>query len=176
MTKDSTIQFVAATMAATFPSSVGNSSLSYSGYYLRVRLNCNGREVKRWQKYSGSGNTYVSDTLTINETITVDGSTYPEGNYTVYYEIYRSFTSSGGSSGSSSNFNMTLSNAYYAYNKPIDKKLIIGNDGLFNRWSDTNYLVSSTNGFITRFGSYLLRVTSSGIQKSTDGGSTWTNL
>lgn len=176
MTKDSTIQFVAATMAATFPSSVGNSSLSYSGYYLRVRLNCNGREVKRWQKYSGSGNKYVSDTLTINETITVDGSTYPEGNYTVYYEIYRSFTSSGGSSGSSSSFNMTLSNAYYAYNKPIDKKLIIGNDGLFNRWSDTNYLVSSTNGFITRFGSYLLRVTNSGIQKSTDGGSTWTNL
>ena len=176
MTVGSTITLSAATMKATFPTSVGSSNLSYQNYYIRVHLFANGSYAKTWQKYSGSGAASVDDTLTINETITVDGSTYKEGNYSIHYEIYRKFISSGGSSGSSASFNMYLSNAYYAYNKPTDKKLIIGNDGLFNRWSDTNYLVSSTSGFITRYGNYLIRVSSSGIQKSTDGGSTWVSL
>lgn len=181
MSTNSKIQIVSATMSATFPTSVtgtyGTASLSYSNYYIRIRITCNGRQVKIWQKYSGSGSASVSDTLTVNETLTIGSTTdLPEGRYVIYYELFRNFTSSGGTSGSSANFSTSIRDAYYNYNKPIDKKLIIGNDGLFNRWSDTNYLISSTNGLLTRFGSYAFRVSGSGVQKSTDGGNTWTSL
>lgn len=175
--QNSTITINAATMSATFPTNIQGNSITYTTGYLRIELWCGGRQIKQWQ-VSGGTAAAVSGTVTANTTLTVDGSTIPEGNYYILYKIYRNYFSTGGgtSGGTSSKFSFSVSNAYYAYRRSVDKKFIIGNNGMFNRWSDTNYMLSSTTGHLFRYGNYVLRIMSSGIQKSTDGGSTWTSL
>ena len=53
----------------------------------------------------------------------------------------------------------------------------IGTNGLLSTWSSNKYLFyNQLYGFEVRAENYILRISSSGIQKSTDGGVTWTNI
>ena len=53
----------------------------------------------------------------------------------------------------------------------------IGTNGLLSAWNSNKYMFyNQLYGFEVRAGNYVLRISSSGIQKSTDGGVTWTNI
>ena len=53
----------------------------------------------------------------------------------------------------------------------------IGTNGLLSAWNSTKYLFyNQLYGFEVRAGNYVLRISSSGIQKSVNGGTTWTSL
>lgn len=47
---------------------------------------------------------------------------------------------------------------------------------MYTCWGENKYLFSSAGGIKMRQGNYLLQVTSSGIKKSTDGGSSWSDV
>ena len=168
-----------ATLATTFPTKVNGCNLGYTKNVVAVELYCAGRIITiASMTKTGNSGASVAETLSFSKTIEVDGTTYPEGQYSIYYRIYGSYTSDGaGSSGTSAQYTMTVRNAFYSFNKAQEKVVLIGNNGIFNRQSDTNYMASTRNdGFVVRYGSYMLRVCSSGIQKSTNGGGTWTSL
>ena len=177
--KGSKVTMTNATLATTFPTKVNGCNLGYTKNVVAVELYCAGRIITiASMTKTGNSGASVAETLSFSKTIEVDGTTYPEGQYSIYYRIYGSYTSDGaGSAGSSAQYTMTVRNAFYSFNKALEKVVLIGNNGIFNRQSDTNYMASTRNdGFVVRYGSYMLRVCSSGIQKSTNGGSTWTSL
>ena len=177
MYTNSTIRIQNARIRCSFPGSVGNSYLSYRGGYVRVYLQAGG--VQKYllaSKAIAYGATSVDETLTFDSNITIDGSTYPEEHYYISYEVYVQFSSSGGSSGSSESKTIYVSNSAYNYSRAIETLLLFGTNGIFNRQSTDTYMWNTEEGFLVRKGNYALRVTNSGIQKSTNGGSTWSNL
>ena len=177
MYTNSTIRVRNATIKCTFPTSVGNSRLSYRGGTVAVYLQAGG--VKKFLLALQSiayGATSVDVTLSFDSNITIDGSTYPEQHYYISYEVQVRFSSSGGSSGASENKSIIVSNSQYNYSRAIETLLLFGTNGIFNRQSVNTYMWNTEEGFLVRKGSYALRVTNSGIQKSTDGGNSWSNL
>lgn len=174
---NSTIRIQNATIKVSFPTAVGNSYLSFRGGKVAVYLQAGG--VQRHtlaEKTIAYGATSVNETLTFDANITIDGNNYVEQHYYIYYEVYVRFSSSGGSSGSSSSTNIIVSNSTYNYSRAIETLLLFGTNGIFNRQSVNTYMWNTEEGFLVRKGSYALRVTNSGIQKSTDGGNSWSNL
>lgn len=177
MYTNSTIRVQNATIKCTFPTSVGNSRLSYLGGTVSVYLQAGG--VKKFLLSSQNiayGATSVDVTLPFDSNITIDGSTYPEQHYYISYEVEVRFSSSGGSSGSSENKSIIVSNSQYNYSRAIETLLLFGTNGIFNRQSIDTYMWNTEDGFLVRKGNYALRVTSNGVQKSTNGGSSWSNL
>ena len=136
-----------------------------------------GMEVKKWSNSisAGSQGASISGTVTVGETITIDGETYKEGYYQLVYAIVVTVSRPGTAYSTGSSHNMSV-NRSYSYNKSSFNKTLVGSDGLFSCWGSQNYMMIDQNGFIARKGNYVLRVSGSGIQKSTDGGSTWTSL
>ena len=174
---NSTIRIQNATIKVSFPTTVGNSHLSFRGGKVCVYLQAGG--VQRHtlaEKTFAYGATSVNETLTFDANITIDGNNYIEQNYYIYYEVYVQFSSSGGSSGPSSSTNIIVSNSTYNYSRAIETLLLFGTNGIFNRQSVNTYMWNTEEGFLVRIGNYALRVTSYGIQKSTDGGNSWSNL
>lgn len=177
MYTNSTIRVRNATIKCTFPTSVGNSRLSYRGGTVAVYLQAGG--VKKFLLASQNiayGATSVDVTLSFDSNITIDGSTYPEQHYYISYEVKAQFSSSGGSSGSSENKSIIVSNSQYNYSRAIETLLLFGTNGIFNRQSTDTYMWNTEEGFLVRKGNYALRVTSYGVQKSTNGGIDWSNL
>ena len=177
MYTNSTIRVQNATIKCTFPTRVGNSYLSFRGGTVAVYLQAGG--VKKYLLKSQSiayGATSVDVTLSFDSNITIDGSTYPEQHYYISYEVTVQFSSSGGSSGSSESKSIIVSNSQYNYSRAIETLLLFGTNGIFNRQSTDTYMWNTEEGFLVRKGNYALRVTSSGVQKSTNGGSSWSNL
>ena len=76
-------------------------------------------------------------------------------------------------------YHITLNHMYY---KSVNNYTLIGNDGLIQVFSDSNsssLLFSNNSLFMVRKGNYAFRITSSGIEKSTNVNSnspTWTSL
>ena len=63
-------------------------------------------------------------------------------------------------------FSLTRSNYEYTH---------IGNDGLMQVFGN-GFLYNSAQEFVVRKSNYMLRISSSGIQKSINSGQTWTSL
>lgn len=174
MYKGSKIYVSGATFSCTPPTTAGGNTLTFDSYaIIKIRLYCSGYEKVLTKTITSSSGT-ITDTIDI----TVDGSTIPEGDYYIEYQWTKDFyiSKSSGSAGLSAEFTLYVTSGTYRYQRAISTMLLIGNNGLFNRWSSTNYLLSTTTGHTLRYGNYILRVSSSGLQKSTDGGSTWTSL
>ena len=131
--------------------------------------------IDSYTTYVGSNNS-ISANRTFDRTITIDGETYPEGRYYVYYKVEVNYSVSGGQSGSSSATTFQLSNAYYRYSRTVEQVCLIGNNGLFNRQGAQCYLMSTEYGFKTQYGNYILEIGSSGIRYSKNNGSSWTTL
>lgn len=176
LTDKSTLTLNTSKMSITLPTPTSGTITYQNPIYLKCSLICNGIEV--WNKQTAisgtfsSGNTYSGE-LSVNKTFTA-GTDIPEGNYQIRWQIicHALATVSGGSY----NVPIILSNTYWAYKKASFNKTLIGNNGIFSCWGTHNYMLSSTSGFVVRYGDNLMRLGSSGLQKSTDGGSTWTSL
>jgi hypothetical protein len=53
----------------------------------------------------------------------------------------------------------------------------IGEGGMLSYWGEANYFYFSKDyGFEVRQGNYIFKVNNSGLRKSSNGGSNWTNL
>lgn len=55
------------------------------------------------------------------------------------------------------------------------QRTILGNDGLLAGWRNGAMLMNN-DVFVVQFGSYGLRISSSGVQKTSNSGGTWTNI
>lgn len=123
------------------------------------------------------GSVQISGALDINYTVTEDGM------YTLRIYTWRNpgpvtatstcymYSSSGSgvvsiSTTTTWKFSVTRSNYEYTH---------IGNDGIMQVFGD-GFLYNSSQEFVVRKSNYMLRISSSGIQKSINGGSTWTSL
>ena len=123
------------------------------------------------------GSVQISGTLNINYTVTEDGM------YTLRIYTWRNsgpvtatstcymYSSSGSGSVTISTtttwkFSLTRSNYEYTH---------IGNDGLMQVFGN-GFLYNSSQEFVVRKSNYMLRISSSGIQKSINSGQTWTSL
>ena len=127
---------------------------------------------------TGGGSASVTIYPSFNYTVTDDGT------YTIRVYTYRNsgpvtatsncymYSSSGSATTSidiTSVFKFSLTRTNYEYTH-------IGDDGLMQVMSN-GLLFSNGSEFVVRRGNYMLRLSSSnGIQKSTNGGTTWTSL
>jgi hypothetical protein len=63
----------------------------------------------------------------------------------------------------------------WSFTRKNYERTLIGYDGMLSCFG-SGMIHFNSDGFIAKYGSYMLRVSSSGIQKSTNGGSSWTDL
>ena len=177
MYNGSTIQLRNANFSCSLPSSVGVNTFHYNTGKVSVILSNGSKNIviDSYTTYVGSNNS-ISANRTFDRTITIDGETYPEGRYYVYYKVEVNYSVSGGQSGSSSATTFQLSNAYYRYSRTVEQVCLIGNNGFFNRQGAQCYLMSTQYGFKTQYGNYILEIGSSGIRYSKNNGSSWTTL
>ena len=63
----------------------------------------------------------------------------------------------------------------FAFVRGSYERTILGNDGMLSCWKNGALLMSNDQFFVA-IGDYQLRVTPSGIQKSSNGGTSWQNL
>ncbi len=59
---------------------------------------------------------------------------------------------------------------------PLNQFTEVGLDGFLTALSASRYLHITSDGVYMRMDQYILRVTSNGIQKSVNGGVSWTNI
>ena len=119
----------------------------------------------------------ISGTLNINYTTTEDGmytlriyTHTNSGPVTATSTCYLYSSSGSGVVNITTNttwkFSLTRSNYEYTH---------IGNDGMMQVFG-SGFLYNSSQEFVVRKGTYMFRLSSSGIQKSINGGQTWTSL
>lgn len=122
---------------------------------------------------------YYSYTYSPNLNLTVSKT----GNYTIRISPYENsgpvvaksptFLVSSSSSGSVA---ITVDTTYYfSLTRSNYEFTQIGNNGIMQVMG-SGFLFSGSSEFVVRRGSYMLKLSSSGLQKSTNGGSSWTNL
>jgi hypothetical protein len=123
------------------------------------------------------GSVQISGTLNINYTVTEDGmytlriyTWRNSGPVTATSTCYMYSSSGSGavtiSTTTTWKFSLTRSNYEYTH---------IGNDGLMQVFGN-GFLYNSAQEFVVRKSNYMLRISSSGIQKSINSGQTWTSL
>ena len=123
------------------------------------------------------GSVQISGTLNINYTVQEDGMytlriyTWRTSGSTTATSTCYMYSSSGGGTVSISTtttwkFSVTRTNYEYTH---------IGNDGIMQVFGN-GFLYNSSQEFVVRKSNFMLRISSSGIQKSINGGSTWTSL
>ena len=85
--------------------------------------------------------------------------------------------------GNADTTDVTLGNLWYISSHvileiPVNGKfMLIGYDGFAVNFAQNKTCYMGEEGAVFRFGNYMLKITSDyGIQKSTDGGSSWQNL
>lgn len=180
MEEGSTINLSLCSIGFYVPGHSNNSSAtvnaSVTGANLKIKVLKNGSVVTTFAGTSGISKAkgeYLSISFP-NKSYTIpEGG---EGNYSLEVELKEiGFTVS--SSGLLSNLSISTS-VKGSYQHGGFNKTVIGNDGFGSFWENAGFIFSK-NGLITRFGNIGFRVTSSGIQKSTNASvsnPTWTNI
>ena len=180
MAKGSTIEIGNTTISFKLPYPSSGTWSWQNPVTLRVILLRNGMEVAKWTGYwsgSMSSGTSISGTVNAPGTINIDGTIYKEGRYSILFKVELAVIrpSDGSASSTSQSFNISWTR-WYSYRKPSFEKTLIGLDGLFSCWGNDCYIISSSDGFIARKGNYGIRISSSGVQKTTDGGQNWSSI
>ena len=170
----STIKLTNATFKITLPAAPSGGTLSWGTSTLKVYVKGSNGGSYVFYTTTVTSST-INQTLTFSNTVTIDGTSLKEGRYTIYYEIVSQFTSQF-ASGSTPSATFYVSAAGWSYSRSVALITLIGNNGIFTRNSNTTYMIQTSGGFLARCGNYALRVTSSGIQKSVNGGTNWTSL
>lgn len=141
---------------------------------IKVSLLRNGIAIK--SRTNGGASASKGNSLTVqvdcnNETYTVPAG--GQGDYSILIETFNwSWTASA--TGILKAFTITTT-ARYKYTRGNYQRTLLGYDGLVSTWG-SGALFLNDEGFIVKFGSYALRCTPSGLQKSTNGGTSWTSL
>lgn len=141
---------------------------------IRVRLLRDGVVVKTWSGASFGGASKGSrQTLTINPNYTHIVNT-DAGTYSLVIDSPATWAWQASHSGETSDFTITTT-VRYKYIKGSYERTLLGYDGLVSTWRD-GYMFLNGDAFVVKFGNYVLRINANGIAKSSNGGSTFTNL
>ncbi len=99
----------------------------------------------------------------------------PAGTY--YIQVTLSVTNSNSSNYQTVSFAGYGGSGSYITISPIAALTKIANDGFYSYWGASAYLYLRTDfGFQVMFGSYGIQCTTSGLKKTSNGGSSWTSI
>ena len=179
----SVIQLSSFTMKVSPSSSNSNIKLTIGTPNYHVGIYRDGVCVQSITVTSGgstvSMGSYYSATYSPNISLTVSQS----GNYTIRISPYENsgpvvvksptYLVSSSSSGSVS---IAIDTTYYfSVNRTNYEFTHIGNNGMMQVMGN-GFLFSGSSEFVVRRGNQMLKLSTSGLQKSANGGSSWTNL
>lgn len=177
----STINIKALKIGFTVPGNNSSSTVVVKMYAtppaFMVYVKCNGNVVKQFGIVNGTTYTngdYAEYTLTVpeeNQTIIVDDT--KEGTYTIEV-VQKTFNLYASSSGILSAFTYSIRTTF-SFVRGSYERTILGNDGMLSCWKNGAMLMSNDQFFVA-IGDYQLRVTPTGIQKSSNGGTSWQNI
>ena len=185
MDKGGTININSVNVSFTVPYTTSTGygiSMTFSAPGMVLHLMRDGTSVKSWEL--GPYSSTYSSGNSVNVTYSVPSAqrsyTVPEdGQYQIVIKPYMSGSTSYWywtcSSGSGTiSFDVTTK-FYFSFSKKNYEYTQIGNDG-FAQVMGSGFFFSNSTTFIVKRGNYMLRITSSGIQKSINNGQTWTSL
>lgn len=161
------IKFKSALVSGTIPSGGG----SWSSAYISAEI-YRGSTLVTTLRLSNSYTGSAGRDLTIygyNTETSYNVTT--AGTYSVTFKLNASVSGQSAS--------QTFSGYYYTGDSGVNlaPRTIIGTDGLACCWDGTHYLMANaTEGVAIRSEDYALRVTNNGVQKTSDGGKTWSNI
>ena len=178
----STIDFKSISLSFNVPNNNLNPNAVVKMYAntpaFMVYIKCNGNVVKQFGIVNGTTYTngdYANYAYTVPDsikTIIVDESL--EGNYSVELE-QRDFAIYASLSGSLKDFDYAI-RMNFGFVRGSYERTILGNDGMLSCWKNGAMLMTNDQFFVA-LGDYQFRITpNNGIQKSSDGGTKWTNL
>lgn len=159
-------------IAVPQPNTGGDAITAYYNKPMVVTVRCDGVDVKTFYGSSDLGKSVTSgNTLQVGSTGGAYYVTNKTGNYSIEFDfidkIY--FRCLSPVTCSITGGDAFLTGSFTRANSELT---ILGNDGLVSLWSNGAMLINR-NAFIAIVGSYGIRVDSSGIKKTTNGGSTW---
>ena len=178
----STINFNSIGLSFNVPENNQSSSVvvkmyAYTPAFL-VYVKCNGKTIKTFSIVNGTTYTngeyanYVCTVPDANKTIIVNESL--EGNYTVEL-VQQKFNIYASSSGILKEFNYAI-RMNFAFVRGSYERTILGNDGMLSCWKNGAMLMTNDQFFVA-LGDYQFRITpNNGLQKSSNGGTSWQNI
>lgn len=176
--KGSQITIGACSISLTVPGNRNSTSvkvyLSIGAPGIRVRLMRDGVTVREWSgsSFGGASNgTYKTLTINPNYTHIVKDDA---GAYSIVIDSPGSWRWQASHSGESSDFTISTRVAY-KYVKGSYERTLLGYDGLVSTWRN-GYMFLNGDAFVVKFGSYVLKITASGIAKSSNGGASFTDV
>ena len=176
--KGSQITIDACSISLTVPGNRNSTSvnvyLSIGAPGIRVRLMRDGVTVREWSGSSfgrASNGTYKTLTINPNYTHIVKDDA---GAYSIVIDSPGSWRWQASHSGESSDFTISTRVAY-KYVKGSYERTLLGYDGLVSTWRN-GYMFLNGDAFVVKFGSYVLKITASGITKSSNGGASFTDV
>ena len=178
----STLNFSKFSFAFYVPENNASSSVVVKMYAntpaFMVYVKRNGETVKQFGIVNGTmytNNEYADYVLTVpesNRTIIVDETL--EGNYAVEI-VQKTFNIYASSSGTLKAFDYAI-RVTMSFVRGSYERTILGNDGMLSCWKNGAMLMTNDQFFVA-LGNNQFRITpNNGIQKSSDGGTKWTNL
>lgn len=178
----STLNFSKFSFAFTMPENNNNPDVVVKMYAntpaFMVYVKRNGETVKQFGIVNGTmytNNEYADYVLTVpesNRTIIVDETL--EGNYAVEI-VQKTFNIYASSSGTLKAFDYAI-RVTMSFVRGSYERTILGNDGMLSCWKNGAMLMTNDQFFVA-LGNNQFRITpNNGIQKSSDGGTKWTNL
>ena len=159
-------------IAVPQPNTGGNAITAYYNKPMVVTVRCDGVVVRTFYGSTGLGKSVTSgNTLQVSSTGGAYYVTNKTGNYSIEFDFNDKIYFSCSSTVTCS---ITSASAYLtgSFTRANSERTILGNDGLVSLWSNGAMLINR-NAFIAIVGSYGIRVDSSGIKKTTNGGRTW---
>ena len=179
----SVIKLSSFTMKVSPTSSNSNIKLTLGTPHYEVRLCRDGVTVTSVTVTTGSTTISMGGSYSYTYSPGINFTVTQSGNYTIRITPYENsgpvvaksptFLVSSSSSGSVS---ITVDTTYYfSLTRSNYEFTHIGNNGMMQVMG-SGFFFSGSSEFVVRRGSYMLRLSSTGLQKSTNGGSSWTNL
>jgi hypothetical protein len=180
MEKGATITFESVEVIMTVPyvNTEDTLTISTTNPILGIIVYRNGVEYTKIQ-YSDSNKTYTSgDKIDLtftptSSTKTINITKDNEGDYSFKVET-ENINAKASNTGNSKEATFTFKTKW-SFTRKNYQRTLIGYDGLISCFG-SGMIHFNSDGFIAKYGNYMLRVSSSGIQKSTNAGSSWTDL
>lgn len=172
--KNSVIQIGLVSVGFTVPSHANDTSAAVTASIgaIYVRLKHNGTIIRTWSSggVSGSKGTTITTQVTCGSFTVGAGQ---EGDYSI--EVALGDISWSVSTAGSLNAITFTTMVRYKFTRGNFQRTLMGYDGLVSTWGSGAFFLSE-QGCLIKFGDFGIRVTSTGLQKTSNGGSTWTSL
>lgn len=148
-----------------------------TGSGIRVRLIRDGVTVGTYVGGSVGGVSHGSSvTLSVNPNLTKVIGKGEQGNYSLLIDSPGNWQwqTESGTTGNLATFSITTQ-IRYKFTRGNYQRTLLGYDGLVSTWTN-GYMFLNGEAFVVKFGNYVLKINQDGIQKSTNGGSSYSQI